>query len=79
MTHVPFIVEGLDDHGEPSGRFLLVVEVAVIDENGRELGRFRDPSAVRQAMWGKSFWKVKAIETQGEPRSDLTAEIVADE
>ena len=80
MRRVPFIVEGLNDRGEPSGLFLEVVEVAILDADGAEVGRFKTLQEFREAFGHlQSFWKVRAITVTGEPTNDLTGDVVCDE
>jgi len=72
MEEVDFVVRGLDDDGQPSRAFLQVSEVSLIDENGQELGRFRDAGALGRFLF-KVRGKVKLIaaDTRGLPRLDL--------
>ena len=72
MEEVDFVVRGLDDDGRPSRAFLQVTEVSLIDEDGQELGRFRDAGALGRFLF-KVRGKVKliAVDTLGLPRLDL--------
>jgi hypothetical protein len=82
VTHAPFITEGLNDRGEPSGSFLEVTLVALLDLDGQELGRFvpAQLAELREALWGDGpgIWRLKAIETTGEPRVDLTGDYLCE-
>jgi hypothetical protein len=48
IYHVDFIVEGLDDRGQPSGLFRQGSEVVARAKDGTELGRFRDKESFRR-------------------------------
>ncbi len=79
--HVPFIVEGLDDHGEPSGSFLEATLVALLDADGHELGRFTpaDVELFRARFWSAAtVWRLKALETTGLPQADLTGDYLCE-
>ena len=74
MKHVDFIVEGLDDHGGPSGRFLEVVEAVAIAPDGMEMARFKKAEQFYRFFHSTPIntYKLYALKTVGEPRSDLT-------
>lgn len=75
-----FVVDGLDDQGKPSGRFLEVRRVALVDEQGKLIGEYGDPDAVLAVIQGASGkLRLVAVETVGEPRTDLTGRFVCDE
>jgi hypothetical protein len=69
---VDFVVCGLDDDGRPSQAFLQATEVALVNENGKELGRFKDAASLGRFLF-KVRGKVKliALDTTGLPRLDL--------
>lgn len=80
MKTVDFVVEGLDDQGGPSGSFLEVTEVQVLDGDGKEWGRFTR----KEELWAvaKEFpygFRLVALKTVGEPRTDLVGEWRCDE
>ena len=76
-THVPFAVEGLDDRGGPSGWFLEVTEVALVQGDKPTL-HFTDPEAL-SALLAQVNGPVKlvATETVGEPRRFVSGALPA--
>jgi hypothetical protein len=77
---VDFVVEGIDDHGRPSGMFLQVAEVVVLDSEGRELGRFRDARSLKHALMVPSRRsKLVATQTVGLAESGLIGLFLCDE
>jgi hypothetical protein len=70
---VDFVVRGIDDLGKPSQALLEVSEVALIDEQGKILRRFRDAQSLSAFLARKSIKaKLVALETVGLPRFDLS-------
>jgi hypothetical protein len=70
---VDFVVRGIDDDGKPSRQLLQVAEVAVINEAGTSLGRFRNADGLSRFLMKKARGTVRlvALETVGLPRLDL--------
>jgi hypothetical protein len=80
---VDFIVEGLDDHGEHSGRFLEVTRALLVDgETGERLGEFTRASELTDYLLGyrgrRALWLI-ALETVGEPLLGCLGRYVCDE
>lgn len=70
------IVEGLDDRGGPSGSFLQVTEAAVVDSQGRLVGRFtRADDALRAMSPGNH---ILSMITFGQPRSNVVGRLVCE-
>lgn len=70
---VDFVVRGIDDMGRPSQSLLEVTEVALVDERGTVLGRFRDADTLGRYLARRPVkGKLVAVETAGLPRPDLT-------
>jgi hypothetical protein len=77
---VDFVVAGLDDRGQPSGNFLKVAEVALVDRQGREIGRYRDANRLGLALMRlRRRLRLVAVEIVGEPRARLRGRFCCDE
>jgi hypothetical protein len=77
---VEFVVPGLDDGGRPSSKLLRATEVAVLDGQGRELGRFREAAELKRFLMRPSpRSKLVATQTVGPPRTDLAGLFFCDE
>ncbi|MBY0525562.1 MAG: hypothetical protein K2R98_19310 [Gemmataceae bacterium] len=74
-----FLIEGMNDRGETSGRFLEVTSVVATDKKGNELGRYTSADALLndiEHMPGDMV--LLAVETVGDPRVDMTGRFVCD-